>query len=84
MDSFGYENDYHSSGRKKLCLVTHRPLFRTMVLGGEPARRRLGRATADQRLGFGQHLREDSGRAQQARSESSRNHPTKTDRSPAI
>ena len=49
-----------------------------------PARRRLGRATADQRLGFGQHLREDSGRAQQARSESSRNHPTKTDRSPAI
>ena len=47
MDSFGYENVYHSSGRKKLCLVTHRRVPWTMVLGGEPARRRLGRATAD-------------------------------------
>ena len=51
---------------------------------GEPARWRLGRATAAQRLGFRQHLREDSGRAQQARLESSRNHCTKTNRSPAI
>ena len=52
--------------------------------GGEPARWRLGRATAAQRLGFRQHRREDSGRAQQARLESSRNHRTKTNRSPAI
>ena len=84
MDSFGYENDYHSSGRKKLCLVTHRPLFRTMVLGGEPARRRLGRATAAQRLGFRQYSREDSERARRARFESSRDHRARTDRSPVI
>ena len=55
-----------------------------MVLGGEPARRRLGRATAAQRLGFRQYSREDSERAQRARFESSRDHRTRTDRSPAI
>ena len=55
-----------------------------MVLGGEPARRRLGRATAAQRLGFRQYSREDSEQAQQARFESSRDHRTRTDRSPAI
>ena len=55
-----------------------------MVLGGEPARRRLGRATAAQRLGFRQYSREDSERAQQARFESSRDHRTRTNRSPVI
>ena len=55
-----------------------------MVLGGEPARRRLGRATAAQRLGFRQYSREDSERARRARSESSRDHRARTDRSPVI
>ena len=52
--------------------------------GGEPARRRLGRATAAQRLGFRQYSREDSERARQARFESSRDHRTRTNRSPVI
>ena len=52
--------------------------------GGEPARRRLGRATAAQRLGFRQYSREDSERAQRARFESSRDHRARTDRSPVI
>ena len=52
--------------------------------GGEPARRRLGRATAAQRLGFRQYSREDSERARRARFESSRDHRARTDRSPVI
>ena len=48
------------------------------------SRRRLGRATAAQRLGFRQYSREDSERARQARFESSRDHRARTDRSPVI
>ena len=56
----------------------------TMVAGGEPARRRLGRATVAELLRLRHHSRRDSERADQARSESLRNLLASTNRSPAI
>ena len=53
-------------------------------LGGEPARRRLGRATVAELLRLRHHSRRDSERADQARSESLRNLLASTNRSPAI
>ena len=63
------------------------PLIQNEWDGGRArlnSRRRLGRATAAQRLGFRQYSREDSERARRARFESSRDHRARTDRSPVI